>query len=100
MYVSAFDAFGDSENVTVLQIKTSQLSKAIKFNLNCFEIEKDEVKIVRALADILKIDMRRIRVVSSEQNLAKTFSVSEENKPIYAHEIVISPSLTDDSMSP
>lgn len=44
--------------------------------------------------------MRRIRVVSSEQNLAKTFSVSEENKPIYAHEIVISPSLTDDSQSP
>lgn len=100
LYVSAFDAFGDSENVTVLQIKTSQLSKAIKFNLNCFQIETDEVKIVRALADILKIDMRRIRVVSSEQNLAKTFSVSGENKPIYAHEIVISPSLTDDSMSP
>jgi hypothetical protein len=44
--------------------------------------------------------MKRIRVVSSEKNLAKTYSVSQENKPIYAHEIFISPSLTDDSMSP
>lgn len=77
MFVSAFDAFGDSENVTVIRIKTNALSKAIKFNLNCFQIETDEVKLVRALADILKIDMRRIRVVSSEQNLNKTFSVSQ-----------------------
>jgi hypothetical protein len=57
-------------------IKTSALSKAIKFNLNCYQIETDEVKLVRALADVLKIDMRRIRVVSSEQNLAKTFSAT------------------------
>ena len=58
------------------------------------------MKLVRALADILKIDMRRIKVISSEQNLAKTLSLSQENKPIYAHEIIVSPSLTDDSMSP
>lgn len=56
--------------------------------------------IVRALADILKIDMRRIKVTSSEKNLQNTFTVNADNKPIYSHEIVISPSLTDDSMSP
>jgi hypothetical protein len=39
LYVSAFDAFGDSENVTIIQVKTNALSKAIKFNLNCFQIE-------------------------------------------------------------
>ena len=38
LFVSAFDAFGDSENVTVMRIKTNALSKAIKFNLNCFLI--------------------------------------------------------------
>ncbi len=65
LYVSAFDAFGDSENVTIARIKTAPLSSAIKFNLNCFQIETDEVMIVKALADILKIDMRRIKVVSS-----------------------------------
>lgn len=63
--MSAFDAFGDSENVTVIKIKTGPLSSAIKFNLNCFNIETDEVMIVRSLADILKIDMRRIKVISS-----------------------------------
>lgn len=56
--------------------------------------------IVRALADILKIDMRRIKVVSSYKILQNTFIFNADNKPIYSHEIVISPSLTDDSMSP
>lgn len=65
LYVSAFDAFGDSEIVTIVKIKTSALSRAIKFNLNCYQIETNEVMIVRALADILKIDMRRIKVVTS-----------------------------------
>lgn len=56
--------------------------------------------IVRALADILKIDMRRLKIVSSEKNLQETFTINADNNPVYSHEIVISPSLTDDSMSP
>lgn len=76
MYVSAFDPFGDSENVTVVNIKTAALSRAIKFNLNCFTVLTNEVMIVKALADILKIDMRRIKVVSSEKNLMNTYTVS------------------------
>lgn len=33
--------------------------------------------IVKALADILKIDMKRIKVVSSEKNLLNTFTVTQ-----------------------
>lgn len=63
--MSASDAFGDSDNITKIQFKTTSLANAIRFDLNCFSILTDEVSLVRNLADILQIDMRRIRVVSS-----------------------------------
>lgn len=74
LYISAFDAFGDSENITRIAFKTTALPTAIKFNLNCFAILKDNMKIVRMLADILQIDINRLKVVSSYKNLEKLYT--------------------------
>jgi hypothetical protein len=82
--VSASDAFGDSKNVTVVNFQTQPLSPAITFNLNCFKVTSDEVSIVRALADVLQIDITRIKVTSSYKMLNNTYTLNNTlNKPNY-----------------
>jgi hypothetical protein len=66
IYMMAYSSLGNSLNITVHEINTKVLSNAASFKLITRNYElTDEVNIVRALADILKIDPYRIKVVSS-----------------------------------
>ena len=62
----AYSTIGNSINMTVHSITTGALSNAVQFKLttNSYVIT-DEVLIVKCLSDILKIDINRIKVVSS-----------------------------------
>lgn len=100
IYMMAYNTLGNSKAITIHSFTTKALSNAATFKITTKNyIEVDEVKIVRALADILKIDPYRIKIVSSEKNLARNFTNrSFENQPYYDHQIVISPSTTKDDV--
>lgn len=66
IYMMAYSTLGNSINITTHTLTTQVLSNAASFKLITVNyVQTDEVKIVRALADILKIDPYRIKVVSS-----------------------------------
>lgn len=66
IYMMAYNTLGNSLNITTHTFTTQVLSNAATFKITTRNfIETDEVKIVKALADILKIDPYRIKVVSS-----------------------------------
>lgn len=96
----AYSTLGNSINITTHTLTTQVLSNAASFKLiTANYVQTDEVKIVRALADILKIDPYRIKVVSSEKNIVKSYTNPKyENQPMYEHMIVISPSTTKDDI--
>lgn len=71
----AYSSLGNSEAITTHIFTTKVLSNAASFKLTTRNfVETDEVKIVRELADILKIDPYRIKVISSEKRLERSFS--------------------------
>ena len=62
----AYSTLGNSFNITTHTFTTKVLSNAATFKITTNnDIQTDEMKIVRALADILKIDPSRIKVISS-----------------------------------
>ena len=66
VYMMAYNTLGNSKAITTHTFTTKALSNAATFKITTRNfIQTDEVKIVRALADILKIDPYRIKIVSS-----------------------------------
>lgn len=96
----AYSTLGNSVNITTHTFTTKVLSNAASFKLITKKYElTDEVNIVRALADILKIDPYRIKVVSSEKVIAKSYyNSNNQNMPYYEQMIVVSPSTTEDDI--
>lgn len=66
IYMIASSSMGNSVNITIHTFTTAPLSNAVqfKFTTNTY-ISNDEVEIVMALADVLKIDPNRIKITSS-----------------------------------
>lgn len=100
IYMMAYSTLGNSVNITTHTFTTKVLSNAASFKLITKKYElTDEVNIVRALADILKIDPYRIKVVSSEKVIAKSYyNSNNQNMPFYEQMIVVSPSTTEDDI--
>jgi hypothetical protein len=73
LYMSAHDAFGDSDHIYIHNFTTLVLSNAIKFSLNTYTLQTDMVNIVRILSELLEIDINRIKVVSSYKLISKDY---------------------------
>ena len=101
LYMMAYSSLGDSPSITTHLFQTYALSNAATFKLISTEVLTNETDVVLKLADILMVDPSRVKVISSERNVQNSFRDTEyENEPSYYHQIVVSPSPTNDLIPP